>query len=85
MLKNQRYLFVLAIIISQSFSKHLGKNQSGFDVFTIELADPPQERFAEIAIYYKDNIAEILKAYHDTVPDFFRIYLETFSSLIELF
>jgi hypothetical protein len=60
-------------------------NDEGFEVFTIELTDPPQERFTEVGRFFKDSIANILKGYRFNIPNFFRNYLDTFSSMIEFF
>jgi len=62
-------LLVLATaLVAQS--AHLGQNENGIDIYTIDISKPAKYRFQEVSVAYKDRVKVVLEHYLSLVPDF---------------
>lgn len=62
-------LLVLATALLSANGAHLGKNEHGIDVFSIDINQAPKLRFQEVSTFYKERVRIVLEHYLTLVPE----------------
>jgi len=75
-------LSITALLMSMTQADYLGKNKYGMDIFSVNLDLPEEQRFVEVATYYKPYLLEVLNQYMDLIPAPLLWFVEQFSGYI---
>ena len=80
---NKSLVLLLAVFaIGCVNTAHLGKNEHGIDIFTIDMDMAPKYRFNETSLYYKEQVHVIVDMYLSLCPDFLLFLVDLIGKMI---